>query len=434
MTIALPTKPNGDQYEDFVAACLKVLGYFTETRLVLREGKKEILELDVVATPLGQLSEKRQIFEAKKEGMNFSNLFKLYGQRQYLNIQDACLASLKECDPSYAELFKSKGAEMAVRVCHIPLDLEIIENLAPRCNGFSKKIIDKIIPVAWFQQIGRRVAQANFVQEYNNKRGSPLYDQARAYFIAVQQSFFQPTPLDRAEALYSAYWNSPNLVGDFVSEIAASQATSARTIWNKLNDTGELLWLQYLMLVENTARIYIVKNALDDAIARNGAPLPEIELRIGTSSFGIPRHNLPPRFTNGLELLRTHPHSLRFPYLFQVFVELLGGVVFFKDKEELNFIADATGIPETDIETCLLILDEFFAPPGGGTCFYTQKDQLLCMKMIPGFVHGGGSFMRQTLYDLTKYQSKFPEMGWLLGHWHNALYYTLEPLLSKNEH
>jgi len=43
MPITLPTSPNGERYEDFVVASLKVLGYFAESRLTLREGGKEVL-------------------------------------------------------------------------------------------------------------------------------------------------------------------------------------------------------------------------------------------------------------------------------------------------------------------------------------------------------------------------------------------------------
>lgn len=71
MTISLPQKPNGNQYEDLIAATLRVLGYFVEANLVLREDGREVLELDVVATPTGMSGAKRHLYEAKQSDVGF---------------------------------------------------------------------------------------------------------------------------------------------------------------------------------------------------------------------------------------------------------------------------------------------------------------------------------------------------------------------------
>ncbi len=52
------------------------------------------------------------------------------------------------------------------------------------------------------------------------------------------------------------------------------------------------------------------------------------------------------------------------------------------------------------------------------------------MKMVPGFVRGSGCFLRKSLFGPKAYEERYPEMGWLLGHLHNALYCTLEPSLK----
>jgi hypothetical protein len=109
MPITLPTSPNGEQYEDFVVASLKVLGYFAESRLTLREGGKEVLELDVVATPAGASGKDRQLFEAKKDAFHFTNIFKLFGQRTYLQIANACLVGLKTPDALHMPVFEARG-------------------------------------------------------------------------------------------------------------------------------------------------------------------------------------------------------------------------------------------------------------------------------------------------------------------------------------
>ena len=70
MPLTPPSSPDGEQYEDFVVATLKALGYFTETRLTLREGKKEVLELDVVATPSGAATSDRELLSPFFEATN----------------------------------------------------------------------------------------------------------------------------------------------------------------------------------------------------------------------------------------------------------------------------------------------------------------------------------------------------------------------------
>jgi hypothetical protein len=51
--------------------------------------------------------------------------------------------------------------------------------------------------------------------------------------------------------------------------------------------------------------------------------------------------------------------------------------------------------------------------------------------MTPGFVRGGGAFLRKLAFDLKEYQDKYPGLGWLLAKWHGAAYRVLEPALMK---
>lgn len=432
MAIKLPTTPTGEQYEDLVAASLKALGYFTETRLVLREGKKEVLELDVVATPNPNDPSARRLYEAKKDGFSFPNLFKLFGQRMYLDIAEGCLVSLRGLDPEFAEVYESIGRELNVRLCNHTLDDMAIDRLANPSNELSPELRARIVGVAWFQQIGKRLAYAFFVQECSRNKGVTLYEQGRTYNHDVLGSFFMRTPLARAEALYEAYTKSPRLPGEFVSQIAENIGRSVRDVWNQVNDSGEYIWIQYLMLLEHTARVAIIKNALDDLLERGQGPIPGKRVKMGKSEVTLPDHILPQSFWDGLQALGEHKHSLRLPFLFQAFVELLGGFLFFRDRDELGMLSALTGIPAEEVVDSLRVLDKFFAP-ADGTWFYEQKGQLLCMKMVPGFTRGGGCFLRRTWYAINEYVEKFPDMAWLLSRWHNTLYFLLEPHLKIAE-
>jgi hypothetical protein len=427
MPITLPGEPTGEQFEDLVVAGLRALGYFTEQHLVLRAEQTEILELDVVATPLDGALSDRTLFEAKKDGFRFAVVFKVYGQRSYLTIPSACIVSFTDCEVTARSAYEARGAEMNVRLVAMS-ELGDIEKLAPTRNGLTGNERKAVAAIGWYQQIARRLAQAVFLQRCRSERGRDAVDHAREYHLTCQESFFQPDALARAKMLYEAYLNHPKLTGELVKALAESRKVAERSVWNELNDSEEHLWLQYLMMIEHTARIAVIKHAFDDAM--NPGSRPVRQLRIGKRVLTIsPEDFLPPRFLEGVALLKMHPHGARLPFLFQVFVELFGGFLFFKDAEELTLVEKVTGIPAGEVLDCLDVLDKFFAPEGN-TFFYKQCDVLLCLKMVPGVTRGAGAFLRQTMYDLKEYETRFPVQGFLLAKWHNALYRTLEPTLK----
>jgi hypothetical protein len=319
---------------------------------------------------------------------------------------------------------------MGIRMCNYSVDSPV-ENLAASKNALSPEQRRKVTAAAWFQQIARRICEAGFFQEFKNRPAAPACALARTYIFNVRESFFQPTPLARAEALYNAYLASPKLSSEAIKLVAQEGNVSEQDAWNKVNNEAEWLWIQALMQSETTARITIVKNALDDVIERGALPPPRATLKVGALSVDFPLNALPPSYHSGLRLVRDHPYSSHLPYLFQAFVDLLGGFILYRDDEELSFLQALTSVPKDEIVDALKILDTFFAPEGGSV-FYIQKGEILRMKMIPATVSGGGAFFRRIVFGIQDYNSKFPHMGWLVSQWHNALYQVLEPYLKKD--
>lgn len=428
MPITLPKSPDGDQYEDYVAACLRALGYFTETRLVLRDKHKEVLELDIVATPAGGGEDDRELFEAKRDGISFPNVFKLFGQRTYLGISKASLVSLKTVEASQLPVYASRAKEMGVSICHVPPEVHGALALAPAHNELTDAERAAVVATAWYQHTAKRLALAAFNRKSADKAAPVVCAKIKEYLFGVYAGFFQQTPLGRAEVLYSAWMASPKLAGEAVATVAGETASSEKASWNKVNDSDDHLWVQMIMHLEATARLRIVKNALDDFLVRGVAPPPTTVLKVGSLSLNVPLHALPASFVKGLNSLREHRHATRLPYLFQVFAELLGGVLAFNDPEELSFVERLTGVPGVEVRSAIELVDAFFAS-GGSSMLYVQKNELLCLKMTPGYVRGGGSFLRQALFDFNEYSDRY-SMGWLMSRWHNALYRVLEPELG----
>ena len=51
MIISNTDQPEGHQYEEAMASAVRAIGYFTETRTILDHDGREVLQMDVVASP-----------------------------------------------------------------------------------------------------------------------------------------------------------------------------------------------------------------------------------------------------------------------------------------------------------------------------------------------------------------------------------------------
>lgn len=424
MPIRLPDKPTGKQYEDFVSACLSALGYFIETRIVLKPGKSQILELDVVATPSGDAFRDRMLVDAKSGDWGFKDVFKIYGWMNYLGIDRGLVAHLRPVDEDSQDGFQKIGADTDVRCCHLSTETENVAELAPACNDLTTEQQHTLTGCGWWQQIAQRLAYAQLVHKWKSEKGNELLAEVKAYYAVVQQSFFRKDPLERVYRLYEAYQEYPHISGKLIALEAARRACGEQTVWNELKNTEKHPWLQFAMLLEHKARLAVVKNALDRLV--NQLDEEARGIKRGPNGWGkVLEALMPENFRAGIEHLATNPLCRRIPYLLQLFIELFGGFYFEDSEDDIKLLSELSGIPADEIVPSLRLMNEFF--PFERDWFYTVKDTLVCMKMIPGFVRGTGCFLRQAFYDFKDYAQRYPNMGWLLAKWHNALYHLLEP-------
>lgn len=423
MTISLPKDPSGPQFEDHVSAALKALGYFVESRLVLKEGGKEVLELDHIASPALGMSTDRVLYEVKRNAISFPNIFKLYGQRTWLNMPRARLISINAPQATHMPVYEARGKDLGVEVCvHDPGNGSPTA-LAPQLNLLSPAEVEAVTAVGWYQEVAKRLAWAEFNSERKARPTSVALENAREYAFSLHAAFFLPSPLARAEALYSAYLNTPKMSGAALVEILPP-GQQEQALWNKVNDFGDYFWLQSIMRLEWTARLQIVKNALDDYLLRGNAPPPTTTLKIGSLALTVPLNPLPVSFHAGLASLAGHANPRALPYLFQVFIEVFGGFLFFQDSRELELLSRMTGIPAKDVEPSLRLLDQFFGQQE--SVFFTQQNELLYLKMVPAFTKGTGAYLRHTLWANGDYEAAYKKSGWLLSRWHNAAYNLLK--------
>jgi len=436
MAISLPEKPDGKEYEDYVCACLVALGYFTESRMILRKESTEILELDIVATPSGKTYLQRMLCEAKSGKWGFHDLFKVLGWTTYLGITRGCIVSPTSPSSGHEKAARAIARRTGVSYRVLPVMGDDITVGADACTDVPKKLRLRFAANAWYKAISERLAFIEFTKYCKSNPDSPVVQSAREYERALHNSFFGRSPVGRVRNLYEAYSAAPNISGQCVALLAGRAGCSERDIWNKVNDTSDHLWVQYVMLLEHKARNAIIKNALDYALIqgkrkKTKAKAKTLKARLRIAWAEALARLLPQSFKDGMEELRKHEHAKRIPYLFHVFVEYMGGFYGTGDADDIELLAQLTEIPADKVVACLEMLNVFFPFTRGW--FFAVKGELVCMKMTPGFMRGAGCFFRHSAYKLKDYEDRYPQMGWLLAKWHNAIYAVLEPYLKTVE-
>lgn len=425
MTITLPANPAEAQYEDFVAALLLANGYFIEPRLKFRDNGVELLELDVVATPATENYLKRFLVEAKSGGWGFSDFFKVFGWVTFLKLGGGFLVHKVPADERKKEMLERLKDETRIACCHLSR-AEPTEGTIPPCNALNPTEQRVLLAVAWYALIGQRLALSQLIHRYKSLTNPGNLEGALRYQRACERSFFNRTALERVHSLCEAYRENPKLSGQLIEEVAAKTGENTTDIFNRLTGQDYEQWLQYVMPLEHKARVAIIKNALDHLLDPNAKD--ETALTFMGTNFRWSDLNLPPGCREGLKAARNHKYAQKLPYLFQLFIEVYGGFYAPKKEGELTLLSNATGIPAAEIPGCLGLYDVFF--PFRGGWFYTIKDEIVSLKLMPILARGPGCFFRQHAFGLKNYWERYSR-SIPLAYWHNAFVSILHPELER---
>lgn len=383
----------------------------------------------MVGSPVGGRPDTERLFEAKKDPDIFPSIFKLYGQRMYLGLPSACLVSARPIPTQQAGVLNKTAGQMSVGLCHLGLGAGDLDVAAPVHSGLDEKERQRVTVAGWYANIARRIAQDSFVRMTSAHKSDEPYSSARHYYVEVQNTVFMRGALERVEHLYDAYRTSPSLTGTFATNLANAEGVTERSVWDDIDNTCERLWLQYVEALEHSARLAIMKNALQYIIASGKGTVDTITISFGDASAEVPRHLLPDRFVETLAALFACPWGARVPYCLQLFIEGLGGMISLTDPRDAEFLARASGIPVAEISEALNFYDRMFGREGW-SWFFDTKGELRRLQLVPAFMRAMGAFQRQALFGLKDYSDEFPEMGWLLGRWHNVGYTILQPVLE----
>jgi hypothetical protein len=421
MTITLPSNPKQEAYEDLIVACLSSLGFFVEAHLHLRDGGTEVLELDVVATPVNDPLDDVVLLEAKSGDTGFSDIFKLYGQKQFLGIPHGCIVRPKLPDPQRQIAMNGVATKTGVRISQINLKNFDLTQLPKESVAMPDAVRQSLLDNAWFGRIGKRICIAAFNQ-FAQTKGIPEIDNAKQYRWAIEQSFFERRPIERARSVYDAYSRYPKITDVVITSQFNSQNKTA--VWDDIRDTEKHPDIQFILMMEHTARLRVVKNALVHILEKERIN----QNRRQTIQSVLDEIGMPAAFRRGLLELGSHKHRLRIPLLWQIFIEIFGGFYLLTDTSDLDAMSACTGIPANEIPQCLDLYDTFF--PSAKSWFMECKSELKVLKMVPAIYHGTGAFLRESLCRPTNYGAKCPHMAWLVNKWFHALYTILQPQLK----
>jgi hypothetical protein len=424
MTITLPKEPNGHQYEEAMAAAVRSIGYFTETRTILDHDGREVLELDVVASPATEAFAAKILLDAKKSSAGFSDIFKIYGWRVFLKIPKGCIVHGVAAEPPALAAFKEVCPKLDVYAEHFDIEKDVEMATVPILNkGAEEKLRHIARLIGWYQLIAERLCVREFQDLKKKHQGEEIFARVQKYRRACQLAFFESDPLKRAELLYQAFKDDAHLSGAVVEWQAKQEGKDPSAIWEAVRDSAAYPWLQYVVALETKARILIIKNGLEAALDDASS-----DTKMEAFWKGFKLALLPSNFQTGFERLSASKHRHGIPYILQLYVELFGG--FFVDDLDREHLAALAGQPVEAVAEALEILDVFYPIEKG---WHTTSKELRMLKMVPAYLRGIGAFFRETLRGLKNYSEIAPKMGWLIGKWHNAALAILARELAVKE-
>lgn len=417
--LPLPTSPLEDKFEDLVAACVFSMGCFVEANLHLRENSSEILELDVVATPIEDPVANTMLIDAKSGDTGLSDIFKMFGWRTYLNIPKACIFRKTIPTPQTSSAIQIVGRETDVYTTVLNDIAFNPSEIATSHWVADQKLREQLSKAAWYGRIAKRKCVKLFT-----RHGGSTYPNsfliAKTYRWNIEQSFFKKTPLERARAVYDAFSTASQITDRVITEISTIIHEDPESVWGFVRDSELHPDVQFVLMMEHTARLRIVKNALLHIITLESQGLSK------SSAFEdlVSNWNMPSSYQTGMNVLKEHSHRNTIPFLWQLFIEVFGGFYRTDATNDVDILSQITRIPPEDIPGCLELYGTFF--PNNNGWFFNPQNELCIMKNVPAVYHGTGAILRFILDGRDRLSERYPRMNWLVRKWGEQLNLLLQ--------
>jgi hypothetical protein len=400
--VSLPILPEGREFEEFLAAYFQAHGLYVERHVTDRQ-QKDILEIDFITTKYEQNHAPIMcLHEVKSGDWGFSDIFKIRGWIDYLNLETGILLAKKA--PDHPELYNKIANQLNVQVVTIP-DLS---NAANQLAGLISP--EKIEPAdieAWrFSYWVERNLLRRLTELKKTVQGRKGYSALDSYaFTIISRTFFTRNVIDRAYQLYEAYQSHPDISAklsheasgkDFSGDYKSLTSEDYKNTYYECTLTDTAI----STFVEHRARLELLKSAVDYMLNRAAGDDHSRRLihssRAGRSIGTL--DCLPVSFRDALTQLAAEPYFHRYPIFWQWFLWVFGGFILNDyQQKEFELLSRKTGIPPTEIPRALRSYEILFPSPKGWL-LDLPKTSIRAMKLFSTPFMGVGANFRRWHY------------------------------------
>jgi hypothetical protein len=399
--VHLPESPKEKEFEELVAAFFQATGYFVERNVIERE-VEEILELDIISTNYDISPPLSMLIEAKSGKWGFSDLFKLYGWMNYLNIGNGILISNETKESLTFMGEKAKAINITLAVVESPEEYEEFLSSLIDISSVQRMDIQTWRFAYWIE----RNLLKRLKQYKRTMKGKYCFSKLEKYYFQINSGiFFQENIVDRLHAIYSTYKECPHITAKCSNERKGANFideydTIPSDIYRETYWRCEYNEIQISLFVEHRARLAILKSAIDYKLFRDAGESLKTERIINILGHRYDLFDaLPVSFRTGLEELSAHEYFYRYPIFWQWFLWAFGGFILLDyEEEEYRALSEKTGIPIEQIPKALDAFQILFPIPGGWFIDLSPVSRIRMLKLAPVPFMGLGSNYRRFLH------------------------------------
>ena len=388
MTVSLPDVPKGRELEEYVAAALQSSGAYVEKNIEA----PDVLELDIVASRYPEGKPDVTLYEVKSGDWGFRDVFKLLGQKAYLEIPKAVF--IGPPGGHDADFYNARCGSHGLTV-HVLGDLS--EPHTPEGHKVDPQLHELWRFSYWAERllVDRLRALAKGCKETGPKAALEYHK------LINNEIFLTPGNMAGVGRLYSFHHqHGGGLTLEVACEIGGAvpydplRFDAGRPIVGDAMLRGRHLVLQVCMYLEHRARLAILKGAVDQICREGGASATGTALWAG----------LPNSFIVALKRLADMPYFWLYPSLWQVFLFGWGGFLLTDHLDgEMSALATEVGMPPEHVETALQAFDLLFPLPSGSWIAEVRTASYKVVRLMPWPFMGLGAFRRRLMYGLESY-------------------------------
>ena len=225
------------------------------------------MELDVVASSPTEAFASNILLDAKKSSAGFSDIFKIYGWRVFLKIPKGCIVHGVPAESPAQGAFQNVCPKLNVFAEYFDIGKDAnMASVSVLNVGAEDKLRHIARLTGWYQLIAERLCVRDFqdVRKKHQVRKSSRESKNTAVVVIL--------PFSRAtRSSERSFSNKPSrmihLSDSAVEWQAKQKVQKPELVWKAVRDSAEYPWLQHVLSLETKARILIIKNGLEAALA-----------------------------------------------------------------------------------------------------------------------------------------------------------------------